>query len=319
VFGEYWRLGSAFIFTPENTVNSLNNRTNILILGKAGEGHIAPDLTDTIMLASFEHKSPQSITLIALPRDIWVDDLRTKLNSVYYWGKEKQELGGGLILAKSSVEEIVGIPVHYAVVIDFSGFTKVIDAIGGIDVDVQRSFIDKKYPIPGKENDECLPAQAGDGTLLPSGEPDYNCRYERLEFTKGLTHMDGATALKFSRSRQSEDEVEGTDQARSRRQQLVLNAIKDKVLTPETLASPRKVNMLFNLSQEITETDLSTQGQALLARRALQGKGKVSSVSIPEEYLLNPPISREYDNLYVFVPREESWSEITTWIQDLIK
>ena len=161
VFGEYWRLGSAFIFTPENTVNSLNNRTNVLVLGKAGEGHIAPDLTDTIMLASFDHKSPQSITLIALPRDIWIDDLRTKLNSVYYWGKEKQELGGGLILAKSSIEEIVGIPVHYAVVIDFSGFTKVIDAIGGIDVDVQRSFIDKKYPIPGKENDECdnLPAE----------------------------------------------------------------------------------------------------------------------------------------------------------------
>ena len=59
-----------------------------------------------------------AVSFLSIPRDIWIESLRIKLNSAYYWGNERQE-NGGLILAKSSVEEIIGSPVHYAVVIDF--------------------------------------------------------------------------------------------------------------------------------------------------------------------------------------------------------
>ena len=125
--GYYFALTRDFIFTPEGKITSQEGRTNILILGKGGEGHEAPDLTDTIIFASINHKKP-SIDLISLPRDIWITDLRTKLNSVYYWGNKKQS-DGGIVLAKASVEEIVGQPVHYALLVDFSGFKKIIDVL----------------------------------------------------------------------------------------------------------------------------------------------------------------------------------------------
>src|SRR3989304_9978762 len=117
---DYIDIVTAFVFSPKDKVKNFDGRTNILILGKGGEGHEAPDLTDTIIFASINHKKP-SIDLISLPRDIWITDLRTKLNSVYYWGNKKQS-DGGIVLAKASVEEIVGQPVHYALLVDFSGF-----------------------------------------------------------------------------------------------------------------------------------------------------------------------------------------------------
>src|SRR5690606_10518850 len=98
---------------------------------------------------------------------------------------------------KTQVEKIAGVPVHYAVVVDFNAFENVIDLIGGIEVNVLTPFVDSKYPIPGKENDLC------------GGDPEFTCRYETLVFEKGLTFMDGETALKFARSRNAEGD-EGT-------------------------------------------------------------------------------------------------------------
>jgi LCP family protein required for cell wall assembly len=114
------------------------------------------------MFVSIDHISP-SFTIISLPRDIWIPALRAKLNSVYYWGNQKEE-GGGLPLSKSVVEEIVGQPVEYGIVIDFEGFQEIIDVLGGVEVNVERSFTDERFPIEGKENDEC------------EGDPEYKCR-----------------------------------------------------------------------------------------------------------------------------------------------
>lgn len=151
--GSYLGLIRNFIFTPADKIQSFGGHTNILILGKGGQGHEAPDLTDTIIFASVDH-SPASGILISIPRDIWIPEIKAKVNSAYYWGNQRQE-GGGIILAKSSVEEIVGQPVHYGAVIDFTAFKQVVDVLGGIEVQVESSFVDEKYPIPGKENDEC--------------------------------------------------------------------------------------------------------------------------------------------------------------------
>src|SRR3990167_5619174 len=207
-----------FVFTPEKKIATTAGRTDILIMGKAGEGHTAPDLTDTIIFVSVSHID-SSVILLSLPRDIWIPSLRAKLNSAYYWGNQKQEKGG-LILAKSSTEEIVGKPIHYGIIVDFSGFKRIIDVLGGIKVEVQTSFIDEKYPIAGRENDEC------------DGDPDFKCRYESVKFDAGVQSMDGETALKFVRSRNAEGD-EGTDLARSARQQKVIAATKDRVLKPD--------------------------------------------------------------------------------------
>lgn len=305
--GFYWELAKDFLTTPAGILVNQNGQTNILILGKGGKGHEAPDLTDTMIFASVDN-STSKITLVSLPRDIWIYDLKTKLNSAYFWGNKKVA-GGGLVLAKSTVESIVGQDIDYAVTVDFGGFKEIIDVLGGIDVDIQNSFSDEKFPIAGKENDTC------------DGDPTFSCRYETISFSKGITHMDGETALKFVRSRYAQGD-EGTDFARAARQQKVIEAIKNKVLTKEILTSPKKLIALKNAVLESIETDLTPQEAAVLARHLLSARKNISTHILPEELLYRPPYTPEYDNLYVFVPKlidkenpsGRSWSKVHDWV-----
>ena len=302
--GNYLSLAKNFIFTPEENIKSLEGRTNILILGKGGQNHNAPDLTDTIIFMSIDGVNDK-ISLISLPRDIWIPALRAKLNSTYYWGNQKQE-DGGLKLTKSSVEEIVGQPVHYGLVVDFNGFEEIINIIDGVDVDVENTFTDTKFPIEGKENDEC------------GGDPDYLCRYETISFQKGLTKMNGDLALKYVRSRNSSGD-EGTDIARAQRQQKLIFAIKDKLLSKDVLLSPKILLKLKDASSKYVEADIDSSALAIMARRFYQAKNNVSSHVLSEEFLINPPKSVRYDNLYVFIPKNESWEEIQNWVECILK
>jgi LCP family protein required for cell wall assembly len=295
----YLRAASDFIFTPANKIETQAGRTNILVLGKAGAGYTAPDLTDTIIFASVNNDN-LSTTLTSLPRDIWIPAIRAKLNSAYYWGGQRQE-GGGLTLAKSVVEEIVGQPVHYGVVIDFSGFKKIIDVIGGIEVEVERGFVDEKYPIVGRENDEC------------GGDKEFKCRYETVRFEKGLTQMDGETALKFVRSRNAVGE-EGTDLAREARQQKVLVALKNKLLSSQVFLSPKRLLGVIQEIKNSVETDMDVSAGAILTRRIIQSRDSLSSSVIPADLLVNPPILPRYDNQYVFTPKSGDWGEVRDWV-----
>lgn len=299
----YLNLAKDFIFTPSSKVRTIDGKTNILILGKGGSGHEAPDLTDTIILASFNHRE-LSVDLISLPRDIWIPELRAKLNSAYYWGNQKKEKGG-LILSKSSVEKIVGQAITYGVVVDFNGFVEVIDVLGGIEVDVERGFVDEEYPIVGREDDEC------------EGDLEFKCRYETVSFEAGRREMDGETALKFVRSRNAEGD-EGTDFARQVRQQKVLDAIKNKVLDREVLFSLEKLRELRDVLVEYTETDIDTEAGVILARRLLQSRRNFNSHVLPEDLLENPPQSSRYDYLYVFIPKAENWTEVHEWVVEAL-
>ncbi|OGM15861.1 hypothetical protein A2V56_05365 [Candidatus Woesebacteria bacterium RBG_19FT_COMBO_42_9] len=301
--GNFVKLSGDFLFTPEGKIEILDGRTNILILGKGGVGHEAPDLTDTIILASVSYKNPE-IKLVSLPRDIWIPDLRTKLNSVYYWGNQKQT-GGGIILAKSTVEEISGQKVQYGVVIDFSAFKEIIDTLGGVEVDVEREFTDTRYPIVGKENDEC------------GGDKEFKCRYETIHFEKGLQAMDGARALKFARSRNAQGD-EGTDFARSQRQQKIISAISKKVISTKILLSPKTLLKLWEIVRISIETDIPDSSGAILARRLLAAKNSLNSQVLPQNLLVNPPESPRYDSLYVFIPRSGDWSEVHSWVECVI-
>lgn len=303
--GQYIGLAKDFVFAPVEKVETLKGRTNILILGKGGQGHEAPDLTDTVILVSIKY-SPPSVTLISLSRDIWVPELRTKLNSIYYWGNQKTQ-GGGLILAKSTVEQIVGVPVHYGAVVDFSGFQKIINVLGGIKVEVERSFIDERYPIAGKENDDC------------GGEDEeFLCRYEVIRFEAGTQTMDGETALKFARSRNAEGE-EGTDFARAARQEKVLTSITNKALSRGILLNPKKVIDVVNAVLDSMETDINLSVAAILARKVFEARDVVVTKVLPEELLENPPKSSRFDNLYVFIPKGETWEQVHQWVECILK
>lgn len=299
----YLHLAGDFIFAPTLQLKSQNGRTNLLILGKSGAGHDSPDLTDTIILASIA-QMPPSIDLISIPRDIWIPEIRAKINSAYYWGKQK-EAGGGLKLAKSLVEEITGLPVHYGLVVDFDGFTEIIDVVGGIEVNVEHAFIDEKYPIAGKEKDMC------------GGDRELKCRYETLHFAQGKQIMDGATALKFVRSRNAQGD-EGTDLARAARQQKVLVAIRQEILKPSTYLSPVKLWRIWQVVKKSVETDFNPSAAAILARRAFNARDKIISRVLSEDLLTHPPVSEQYDFQYVFIPKAGTWKEIHNAINCLL-
>jgi LCP family protein required for cell wall assembly len=310
----YLGLTRDFIFVNDSKIKSFEGRTNILLLGKGGGNHEAGDLTDTIIFASIPHPATPAlrgasnkvgVILISLPRDIWIPELRAKLNSAYYWGNQKKE-GGGLVLAKSTVEQIVGEPVHYALVLDFEGFKKVIDVLEGIEIDVERTFVDERYPIPGREDDKC------------DGDAEYKCRYEMVTFEKGVQIMNGDTALKFVRSRNAEGD-EGTDFAREERQQNVIDAIKEKVMSSEVILSPKKLIEVKGVLSKYMETDIDSSAAAILSRRMFQSRNNVNSQLLPEKLLVNPPKSPRYDNLYVFIPKVEGWSEVHEWVECVLK
>lgn len=288
-------------FSPfiKSFLNPPKHRVNVLLLGKGGAGHEAPDLTDTIIFASL---TDEKINLVSLPRDIWVAEIRAKLNSAYYWGKQKQE---GFGIVDDSVTKILGQPVNYNLVVDFSIFKNVVDAIGGIEVNVQNSFVDEKYPIEGKENDPC------DGDRL------YKCRYETVTFEKGMQKMDGQEALKFVRSRNAEGD-EGTDLAREARQQLVIGAIQRRIFSPQVYLNPRKLSHLWKNVLSSIETDISLKDAGGIVGKIFVSNEKVMSLVIPENMFENPPISPRYDNQYVFIPKSGDWDQIQKWLLERI-
>lgn len=264
-----------------------DGRTNILVLGIAGGTHDGADLTDTIMVLS-PNWSRHSMGLISVPRDIWSNTLKDKVNSAYHYGEEKKK-GGGIVLAKAIIEDVIGIPVHYGLVIDFSGFRNVIDLVGGIPVNVTSGFVDLEFPIAGREDDLC------------SGDPQLACRYEVLRFEAGRQTMDGERALKYVRSRHAEGD-EGSDFARSRRQQDVLLALKTKLVDPRVWLFQHPF-ILYRALDNATHTDMNigelmTVGKLLVAIPEVQ----IHKVSI-EPLLTNPPLWLY--GRYVLVPKED--------------
>ena len=127
-------------------VKSYNGHVNILFLGIAGADHEGPNLSDSIVVVSYNLKSNYLAT-ISIPRDVWSASLRDKINSAYAYGEAKKK-GSGFILAKAEVETIIGQPIHYALAVNFDQFEELINFVGGVDVNVERAFDDYAFPIP---------------------------------------------------------------------------------------------------------------------------------------------------------------------------
>lgn len=294
-----------FLKNAESKIKSQDGRVNVLILGKGGVGHAGADLTDTMMFASVS-LTKKSVNLISIPRDIWIPEIRTKINSTYYFGNVQPERGGGLNFAKETVSKVTGQPIHYALVVDFSSFKEIINALGGVNINVANSFTDSLYPVEGREEDTC------------GGDKEFKCRYETIHFEKGVSYMDGTTALKYVRSRNG-DNNENTDIAREARQQKVISAIKNKMLSKDTLLNPLKLYKAWKVVRSSVETDIDFPSMLFLGREMLNIDGNIRSSVVPDGILINPPQTQKYDYQYVFVPKAGDWIEFQNWVKDLIK
>lgn len=235
--------------------------------------------------------------MISIPRDLWIKGLETKANSLYHYG--------GIDLAKKNIEEILGQRIDYTAILSFDGFEKVIDALGGVEVEVLRGFDDYKYPVKGKENDPC------------GGDKEYRCRYEHIHFEAGIQKMDGKTALKYVRSRNAEGE-EGTDFARSQRQLQLLASIKRTLVDLKLYKDPGKILNIVRTLKEAIKTDVKeNQYGSLLLLLAKIDWNQVKTASIKENLLINP--KSHYSKQWVLIPKSGDWKEIRAFTEDLLK
>jgi len=285
------------IFRDFPAVKQRDNRINFLFLGISGGEYKPPDLTDTIIFSSYNINTGRMLFL-SIPRDIWLESLKAKVNTAYHYG--------GFPLVKKAVEEIVGQPVHYFFVLDFEGFKKVVDILGGVNIKVERTFDDFKYPIPGKENDEC------------SGDKEFKCRYEHLHFEAGWEKMNGERALKYVRSRNAEGE-EGTDAARAVRQQIFLSSLKNQLLDWKILLSPNKISRLINIFSQYVSTNLTKEEYPKLILSFL----RFNPQEIKQEVLLNVDgllyhPAKHYSGQWVLLPKEGNWEKIQKEISKIL-
>lgn len=270
-----------------------NDRINVLLVGIGGAGHDGAYLTDTIMVASIK-QSTQEVSLFSIPRDLLVPvpgyNWR-KINSVYALGI-MSDSDTALEKIGNVVGEVLNIPVHYHARIDFEGFEKAIDAVGGITVDIDRSFYDEKYPID-------------DG----SGE------ITTVAFEKGEKKMNGKTALTFARSRHGTN-GEGSDFARAARQQKILMAFKSELFSFSTLLSSKRISKLLTVIDDHFETDLSLSEMMHLASSLKNLETQEISTYVfdtsPSGFLVN---SKTQDGAFVLIPPNYSFAEMQAFVK----
>ena len=310
-------------------VEKKTGNINVLILGKGGGRHEGPDLTDTIILATI-NPDKNTVNLISIPRDLWVPDLNAKINTAYAFGQEKDKQGK--LLAKSFISKIAEKQIDYVLVVDFSAFVSLVDHLGGIDVNVRNTLDDYKYPMEGKEDDPCdltdeeiidLSEQIATGSA--KAEDVFPCRYKHIHFDKGIQHMNGEEALEFVRSRHGIN-GEGSDFARSMRQQDVINALRDKSLSLGIILNPLKVLGIFNIIKDNVDTNADVREIDDFINLANKMKGaKIISTIIDfgdedqERYglLMHPPISEAQKLQWVLIPRvgDGDFSEVQEYVK----
>jgi len=256
-------------------------RVTVLIMGidrRQGDTDTAYR-TDTLMLLSVD-PAARTAVMLSIPRDLWVEvpgyDTNT-INTANFTGDAFQYPGGGPALAVKTVEHNLGVTVNYYVRLDFTAFETLVDAIGGIEIDVEAEINDPWYP---------------DGAY----------GYEPFYLAAGRQHLNGHDALRYARTRHDSSDVE-----RAKRQQQVVKAVRNKVLSLNMLpALIAKAPALYQTLNQSVQTNLSLDQIVSLALLAQD---------IPEENLQNEVI----DYRYVLDYQTEEGRQVLVPLRDKIR
>jgi LCP family protein required for cell wall assembly len=227
--------GTTSVLTKQNGL-ILDSPTNILLLGtdhatNGQAGRSSDEHSDSMMLLRTD-PSRHRITYLAIPRDLGVtiDGVYQKINAAMQIGGPK--------LAIQTVDQLLGsqLPVNHVVVVDFGSFEKLIDAVGGIDVNVPENIVSNRFDCPYSTAARCQ-------------------QWQGWRFHKGVQHMNGHTALIYSRIRENRLDPSWTDFKRSQNQQAVMQATLAKLASPT-----RFFSLPFDGSSLLApiSTDLST-------------------------------------------------------------
>jgi len=265
-----------------------SDRFDVLVLGLRGEDD--PDaknggalLTDTMVVLSYD-KTTKKSSMISIPRDLYVKidkNKKDKINTAYEYGYYHKN--GGINHAKEIISKITGIYIDKAVVLDFSSFEKIIDQVGGIDVVLIKPFEEKQ--------------QWGYEFYLPTGP----------------NHLDGKTALYYSRSRYSSSDFD-----RSRRQQEVMFALKERLINLNFWSDPLKTISILNSIRSNIKTDINIWNtkEMLKLAKEVNSSEKIKKYVLTTENLL---YESRVNESYILLPKGDDFTQIKQLFQDNIK
>jgi polyisoprenyl-teichoic acid--peptidoglycan teichoic acid transferase len=211
---------------------------NILLLGTDQRPGDEITRTDAMILVHIRPKDKR-IGLLSIPRDLWVQIPgfgQARINAAYPIGERQLGAGYGGALVKETVSGLVGFPVHHFVLIDFDGFKKVIDILGGIDVNVETEIYDPAYPTENYQTIE-------------------------VKFEAGLQNLDGEHALMYARTRHADN-----DFGRNTRQRQVLMAMFEQARAQGIISQITKIDDYTNALRDYVRTDMSRDDMLYLAK-----------------------------------------------------
>jgi len=241
----------------ENQTN--NKNLTFLILGLDSlEKRTSPPLTDSILILNINLEK-QKINLLSLPRDLYLKDYKSKINALYYYEQQQQKPQ----MATEIISSLIQKPIDYTVILQLNQIKELIDLIGGLDINLQHSFIDKKFPLENVDFDL---------------EKNPEKWYETIEFQAGFQTLSGKQTLQYMRSRYSQD-AEGNDQSRNQRQQEIIKAfvpnLINKIYQPKknpNLLDFALLGKLWNFYQTNFNQYFSIQDLITLTADIIQNK-----------------------------------------------
>jgi len=224
---------------------------NILVMGldsRQGEGALAR--TDTVMVVGVRPYQLR-VSVLSLPRDLFIDTPgygSQRINTINLLGEQDAQGSGSALLAQAILQTFA-VPIQRTVRLEFQGFVELIDAVGGVTIDVERAIVDDAYPTE-------------DGGI------------KRVEFASGVQYMDGEQALIYSRVRHGSD-----DYQRAQHQQQVLSALIGQ------LSNPARWPAALAVLNRNLETDLSFFDLAQMAPPILLSGGRFERLVIDRDYI----------------------------------
>jgi polyisoprenyl-teichoic acid--peptidoglycan teichoic acid transferase len=284
-------------------------RINIVLFGYGGDQHSGAFLTDSIMVISIQPMQghqPQ-IAEISIPRDWDVTiplrngkSTQQRINFAYAAGMlgegphPASAVDAGAVVADPLIAHLLGIGINYFVGVDFNAFKQAVDAVGGINVNVPVGFTDYQYP-------------AGECSLG-------NCGYQKIHFNAGIQHMNGANALIYARSRHGNN-GQGSDFARSRRQQQIIVALKSQI---ESVGGIGKLPDVLNALGNNVLTDL-TIGDAESLYGLVSGvdPATIEHISVDDtNFLYDCGYPTRCGSYYLFA-NDQSFKSLSHFVQDI--
>jgi len=288
----------------KNKKQFVENSVSILVLGLDRRNDLLEqtETTDTIILANIDLKTSR-LNFVSIPRDLWSYSTNTKINYIYPLSKETPNQFSYI---QDEFIKITGQKITKTIIISTENLIDFVNLIGGVDINLENGFVDEKYPNPD---------------YIANPSPSIPI-YKTISFPSGLNHLDESNITEFVRSRRSAETTVngGTDLGRIIRQQLLIEAIIQKIGNSDFIKNQNNLIKLYNFWQKaietnINDTDILTWLLSLgqnIKNISIQ-KSNIPTAEYPDTSIIYHP-KKFINPQWVYIPLSDNYQELHDFI-----